>query len=875
MPTATPRRALLGAAVLCALPAALAAQAGTPIRAGQTVSGSLAASDARLDDGSYYDHYVYRGRPGEEVVVTMRSTAFDAYLAVGTMNGDEFDSDGTDDDGGGGTDSRLSATVGPGGVLVIRANSLAGGATGAYTVHVQSGGGATPEPAPGGATISAGQTVRGELQRTDMRLADNSYADDYRYTGSAGDEIVITLRSTAFDTYLVWGTGAGSSFRSEKTDDDGAGGTDSQLTVTVGSSGSYTVRANSLAGSSTGAYTLSVERVGGGGGTRARGGAIRAGETVSGRLEASDPKLTDDSHYDAYVYQGTPGEQILITLTSGDFDTYLRWGRMQGQQFQLLGTDDDAAGGTNSRLQVTLDQSGTYAIQANSLAANVTGSYTLAVERASGGAPSGAQTISIGQTVSGRLDASDPKLSDNSHYDLYVYRGRPGEQVMVTMRSSDFDTYMAWGRVAGNRFDAVERDDDGGGGTNSQLIATVGSSGTYAVQANSLAAGATGAYTLSVQPVSATAQQQPATPAGAATVAAGQTITGQLTASDAILSDSSYYDQYVYRGSPGDRLQITLRSSDFDTYLRWGRLEGGRLAAEVSDDDGGGGTNARATVTVGGSGVYVIQANAFEPRKTGSYTLAVQRLSAAPVQTAAEERTAGQNKWLFGSTEATTPALRTLGQRIKQGGIMERFTESLNSNRNLPALPRSVAVRVTQCGTVNAFYSPRQGAVTMCYELLNHLASIFVRDGQWTQAQSEAVDGAVNFIMYHEVGHALVDVMDLPVTGREEDAVDQLATYILVGSGEKGAQAAFNGVLAVQPGENAVYDNSDFADEHSLGPQRLFNIACWVYGSDPQKYSRIVTGGMLPRERAARCPGEYQRMSKAWERLLAANRNVR
>ena len=884
MPFAThaTRRALLGAAVLCALPAALAAQPGTPIRAGQTVSGSLTASDPKLDDDSYYDQYVYRGRAGEQVTVTLRSSAFDAYLSVGTMDGGSYTSSETDDDGAGGTDSRVSVAVGPGGVLVIRANSLSAGATGAYTLRVESGGGAAPQPQrpqPGGSTISAGQTVRGELTASDTRLADNSYADDYRYTGSAGDRIVITLRSSAFDAYLVWGTGTGSSFDSDETNDDGAGGTDAQLTVTVGSSGTYTVRANSVAANSTGAYTLSVERVGGGGGggggTQARGGAIRAGETVAGRLEASDPKLTDNSHYDSYVYQGTPGEQIIITLTSGDFDTYLRWGRMQGREFQLLGTDDDAAGGTNSRMQVTLDGSGTYAIQANSLSANVTGSYTLAVERASGAAPRGAQTIAVGQTVNGRLDASDPKLSDNSHYDLYVYRGRPGERVLVTMRSSDFDTYMAWGRVAGDRFDAEERDDDSGGGTNSQLIATVGSSGTYAVQANSLRAGATGSYTLTVQPVSASAQQQTTAPAGAVTVTAGQTINGQLTASDAMLSDSSYFDQYVYRGSPGDRLQITMRSSDFDTYLRWGRLEGGRLEAEVNDDDGGGGTNAQATVTVGGTGVYVIQANAFEPRKTGSYTLSVQRLSAAPAQTAAEERTAGQNKWLYAATEPTTPALRTLNQRIKQAGMMERFTESLNSNTNLPTLPRSVAVRLSQCGNVNASYSPRQGTITMCYEMLNHLANIFVRDGQWTQAQAEAVDGAVNFIMYHEVGHALVDVMDLPVTGREEDAVDQLATYILIGSGEKGAQAAFNGILAVQPGQNAVFNNSDYADEHSLGPVRLFNIACWVYGSDPQKYSRIVTGGMLPRERAARCPGEYQRMSKAWERLLSANRNVR
>ncbi len=1003
------RLALAGVLLAAALPATAAAQPGTAVRAGQTVSGTLAASDPKLDDGSFYDQYVYRGRPGEQVVVTMKSGAFDTYLTAGAMNGTAYASSVTDDDGGGGTDSRLTAAVGPTGVLVIRANSVAAGATGAYTLEIggspvagptpggprpggpmgtiavgqtvngelqesdmkladnsyadeyrfegragdrivitlrsaafdsyltwgtgqgtafastgtdDDGAGGTdsrlqvtvpssgtytiranslaanstgaytltveragatpiattrPQPSAGGeGTISAGQTVSGQLQTSDLKLADNSYADEYRYTGRPGEELVITLRSSTFDTYLVWGAGQGSSFRSEKTDDDGAGGTDSRLRVTVGSGGTYTIRANSLAANTTGAYTLSVESTGTGQAVAA-GGVIRAGQNVSGRLDTSDPRLPDNSHYDSYVYEGTPGEQILITLTSPEFDTYLRWGRGQGSQFQLLGTDDDAGGGTNARMQVTVDASGTYTIQANSLAANTTGAYTLSVERASGAAPSGAQTLSMGQTVSGRLDTSDPKLSDNSHYDLYVYRGRPGERVLVTMRSTDFDTYMAWGRLAGSRFEAESRDDDGGGGTNSQLIATVGASGTYAVQANSLAAGATGSYTLSVQPVGATAAQQttPQAPAGAATVTAGQTVSGQLTRTDPMLSDSSFYDQYVYQGRPGDRLEITMTSSDFDTYLRWGRLEGGRLEAEVNDDDGAGGTNAKATVTVGGTGVYVIQANAFEPGKTGSYTLSVRTLSAAPVQTAAEERTAGQSKWLYGFTEATTPALRTLGQRIKQAGMMERFTESLNNNTNLPPLPRSVSVRMAQCGNVNAFYSPRQGAVTMCYELLNHLANIFVRDGQWTQAQSEAVDGAVNFIMYHEVGHALVDVMDLPVTGREEDAVDQLATYILVGSGEKGAQAAFNGVLAVQPGENAVFDNSDFADEHSLGPQRLFNIACWVYGSDPQKYSRIVTEGMLPRERAVRCPGEYQRMSKAWERLLSANRNVR
>ena len=860
--------ALLAAALLLAAPAA-----AQTISAGQTVNGRLETSDPKMSDNSHFDEYTYVGRPGERIVVTLRSGAFDTFLAWGTGRGSAFQSAQSDDDGAGGTDSQITVTIGSAGTYVIRANSVAAGQTGAYALTVQpAGGGAgpagpTPRPGPGGASsIAAGQTVTGRLDASDPRMGDESHYDDYTFAGRPGEQLVITLRSGDFDTYLAWGQGAGSGFRSESTDDDGAGGTDSQVRVTVGSAGTYVIRANSLGGGKTGSYTLAVESAGAPrGDSRAGGNTIRAGESVNGRLEAGDAKMSDQSFVDTYLYQGQPGEQILVTLASGDFDAYLRGGRMQGGSFVAVDSDDDGAGGTNSRLQVTVDASGTYAIQANSLRANTTGSYTLRVESA-GGAPSGAQAIAMGQTVSGRIDASDRKLSDQSHYDLYVYRGRPGEQVLVTLRSADFDAYLAWGRMAGDAFTAETRDDDSAGGTNAQLVGTVGSGGTYAIQANTLRAGQTGSYTLSVEPVSAARQTTASAPAGAATLTAGQTVTGTLGSSDPMLSDSSYYDQYVYRGRPGDRLRITMRSGDFDAYLRWGLLSGSAFQAEATDDDGAGGTDAEVTVTVGGTGVYVVQANAFEAGRTGSYTLTVQPLSSASAP--AESRPAAGGKWLYAYASAADPRFRPLEQRLKQSGMLESLAEGLN--QRFP-LPRNVGIRSEQCGEVNAFYNGNDGTVTFCYELLQHLAAVFVPDGAWSTEQREAVDGAATFILMHEVGHALVDVLDLPITGREEDAVDQLAAVMLINSGDKGAAAALNGVRAIQPGRNAVYDNSDFADEHSLGPQRLFNIACWIYGSDPQKYRGIVTGGGLPVARAQRCPAEYERLSKAWMRLLQAN----
>ena len=97
------------------------------------------------------------------------------------------------------------------------------------------------------------------------------------------------------------------------------------------------------------------------------------------------------------------------------------------------------------------------------------------------------------------------------------------------------------------------------------------------------------------------------------------------------------------------------------------------------------------------------------------------------------------------------------------------------------------------------------------------------------------------------------------------------AVYVLIRGGDKGTQAAVAGVSALQPSSTS-FDDTQLADEHSLGPVRLYNVMCWIYGSVPVKYSQLVDGGSLPEERAVRCAGEWDRMAKAWQRLLAAYR---
>ncbi len=238
-----------------------------------------------------------------------------------------------------------------------------------------------PEPdAPRAEPLAIGQTHRGTLSTTDARAADDSHYDLYTFTATAGQQVVITLASEDFDTYLSVGTMSDDAFVSIDSNDDGPDmGTDSQITFTAPRSGTFVVRANSLSGGETGRYTLSL----GGAQTRpATVTPVRVGATTSGRLSSDDAALADGSHYDVYSFLATAGQRYVVTLASEDFDTYLAVGTLDGEEFVSIDSNDDGPDmGTNSQVTFTAPRSGTLVVRANSLSGGRTGRYTLRIER--------------------------------------------------------------------------------------------------------------------------------------------------------------------------------------------------------------------------------------------------------------------------------------------------------------------------------------------------------------------------------------------------------------------------------------------------------------------------------------------------------------
>lgn len=218
---------------------------------------------------------------------------------------------------------------------------------------------------------------------------------------------------------------------------------------------------------------------------------------------------------------------------------------------------------------------------------------------------------------------------------------------------------------------------------------------------------------------------------------------------------------------------------------------------------------------------------------------------------------------------------------MREEFMKEHYLESIAQGLDRAIrTPVHMFITMEECNMVNAFYNPSTHGITMCYELFDSFEKSFTPYVPPNNI-AIAVMGSWWFIFYHELGHALVDVLQIPITGKEEDAVDQLST-LLLSSGEAqvqeaGLAGAYYFWLSSRRNQDPLgfwlrgvlgTEQHLFSDEHSLNEQRFYNVICWYYGKDQKQYQSLVSSGTLPPQRAQLCPSEYSRIKASWEKLL-------
>jgi len=177
-------------------------------------------------------------------------------------------------------------------------------------------------------------------------------------------------------------------------------------------------------------------------------------------------------------------------------------------------------------------------------------------------------------------------------------------------------------------------------------------------------------------------------------------------------------------------------------------------------------------------------------------------------------------------------------------------------------------IRTISCGVSNAWYQRVDNVptVSICYEYLQEIWQSMPEETKEVAGatMNDVVCGQLFFAVAHELGHAMFDIFDVPVFGRQEDAADEFATYVILQFGGEQALQLVDGAaygyhayikdLSAKP--QVTLPIAAFSSDHGTPEERYFNLICIAYGYDERLFISEVD--KLPASRAQRCKFEYE-----------------
>jgi hypothetical protein len=185
-------------------------------------------------------------------------------------------------------------------------------------------------------------------------------------------------------------------------------------------------------------------------------------------------------------------------------------------------------------------------------------------------------------------------------------------------------------------------------------------------------------------------------------------------------------------------------------------------------------------------------------------------------------------------------------------------------------LPLELTVKTKECGMSNAWY--QRPTITICYEYLRDLDQTAPKETSPEGiTPAVAVVGQCLYTASHEMGHAVFDLLDVPLFGRPEDDADQFAAYVLIRIGKNDARQLIEGAAYLYKdyakNPTVTVPVTAFADVHGAPMRRLYNLLCLAYGANSDQFSDVVDNGYLPKSRVPACKMESTAVrAVAWPR---------
>ena len=140
-------------------------------------------------------------------------------------------------------------------------------------------------------------------------------------------------------------------------------------------------------------------------------------------------------------------------------------------------------------------------------------------------------------------------------------------------------------------------------------------------------------------------------------------------------------------------------------------------------------------------------------------------------------------------------------------------------------LPVELTVRTKECGVSNAWY--QRPTITLCYEYMREMQQMAPK--QTSENGITPVDAIVGQFLYtasHEMGHAVFDLLSVPLFGPPEADADQFAAHTLVTIGKQDAPRLIEGAFYMYKdyfkNPTVTVPVTAFADLHGAPMQRMY-----------------------------------------------------
>jgi hypothetical protein len=145
------------------------------------------------------------------------------------------------------------------------------------------------------------------------------------------------------------------------------------------------------------------------------------------------------------------------------------------------------------------------------------------------------------------------------------------------------------------------------------------------------------------------------------------------------------------------------------------------------------------------------------------------------------------------------------------------------------------------------------------------------------RALVEFMVGNVLFVATHELGHAVVSELNLPVLTGVERAADDFAVLTALELGKRDFSdriliESAKGWFTSARREKRARSTPDYYDLHRLDVRRANRIVCLMVGADPVRFKALAEETMLPQAVRRTCGWDYDRASRGWETVLMPHR---